>query len=148
MDHKSYTTSMTSGKSANDVYLAIKNIPGWWTENYEGKTGKIGDEFTVTFGDTFIHLQLKEQLVNHKLMWEVTGGHKHFLENPKEWVGTSIQFDIANIDNEKTEITFTHHGLAAPLECYDICTTSWHGYLHGSLKKLIETGEGNADKKE
>lgn len=148
MKNNSFTTSFTTKKTTNDVFMAIKNIQGWWTENFEGKTTKMNDEFKVTFGDTYIQLILIEQLTNYKIVWEVIDGHKHFLKDKKEWVGTSICFEIENVNNEETKITFTHFGLIHPLECFDICTDAWNGYLLGSLKKLIETGLGTPDKKE
>lgn len=148
MQNNSFTTIITTKKTTNDTFMAIKNIPGWWTENVEGKTTKINDEFKVTFGDTYIQLKLIEQLTNYKIVWEVTDGHKHFLKNKKEWVGTKICFEIENVNNEETKISFTHFGLKNALECYDICTDAWNGYLLGSLKKLIETGVGAPDKKE
>ena len=148
MEEQDYATVIKTPKTTNKAFMAIKNIQGWWTENFEGKTQKIGDEFKVVFGDTFIKLKLVEQLTNYKLVWEVVDGYKHFLKDKREWVGTKLHFDIANRDNAETEITFTHEGLVRPLECYGICTDAWNGYLQGSLKQLIDTGKGNADKRE
>jgi hypothetical protein len=148
MKTENYNTVIATAKNANVVYNAINNVHQWWTENFEGSSKKIGDEFVVTFGDTFIKLRVAELLTNYKVVWEVIGGHKHFLKNPKEWLGTKISFDIANENNEKTKLIFNHFGLVSSLECHSICTDAWNGYLHGSLKRLIETGKGTPDQKD
>ena len=147
MGQENYSTALETSKTSNEVYTAINNVPLWWTENFEGSSKKLNDEFTVTFGETYISLKVVELVNNYKVVWEVTDCFKHFLKNKKEWVGTKINFDIANEGNEKTRLNFTHFGLSSPLECYDVCCDAWNGYLQGSLKNLINTGKGTADKK-
>ena len=137
---------METAKTSNEVYFAITNVKEWWTENFEGASKKLNDEFTVTFGETFIKLKVVELVNNYKVVWLVTDCYKHFLENKKEWVNTKICFDIFNEGNEKTKLIFTHFGLVNPLECYEICCDAWNGYLQGSLKSLINTGMGKPDK--
>ncbi len=147
MQKQNYSTTLETTKTSNEVYMAINNVHKWWTENFEGQSMRVNDEFTVTFGETYIKLKVAELVNNYKIVWEVTDCHKHFLKNKKEWVGTKICFDIANDDNKQTKLTFTHFGLSNPLECYDICCDAWNGYLKGSLKNLIATGKGTPDKK-
>lgn len=144
---KDYSTVIEVTNTSNDVYTAINNVPRWWTENFEGDSKKLNGEFTVTFGETFIKLKVVELVVNYTVVWEVIDCYKHFLKNKKEWVGTRIRFDIVNEGNEKAKLTFTHVGLTSPLECYEICCDAWNGYLGGSLKSLIQTGNGTPDKK-
>lgn len=144
---KDYSTVIEVKATSNEVYTAINNVPLWWTENFEGASKKVNDEFTVTFGETFIKLKVIELVNNYKVVWEVVDCFKHFLKNKKEWVGTKICFDIVNENNEKTKLTFTHFGLSSPLECYEVCCDAWNGYLQGSLKSLITTGKGTPDKK-
>lgn len=142
-----YSTVMQMPVTSNDVYTAINNVPLWWTENFEGASKKLNDEFTVTFGESFIKLKVIELVNNYKIVWEVTDSFKHHLKNKSEWVGSKICFDIKNEENKTAKLTFTHLGLISQLECYDICCDSWNGYLQGSLKSLITTGKGTPDKK-
>lgn len=147
MQNENYSTVIETSKTSNEVYTAINNVEQWWTENFEGSSNKLNDEFTVTFGGTFIKLKVIELVNNYKIVWQVTDCYKHFLKNKKEWVGTKIYFDIVNEGNQKTKLTFTHLGLSNPLECYEICCDAWNGYLQGSLKNLITTSKGTPDKK-
>jgi len=147
MPHTNYSSVIKTNKTANEVYNAINNVNLWWTENIEGGSKKLNDEFIVSFGETYIKLKVIELVNNYKVVWLVTDCFKHFLNNKKEWVGTKICFDIANQDNEVTNLVFTHIGLIDPLECYLICCDAWNGYLQGSLKSLINTGMGKPDSK-
>jgi hypothetical protein len=147
MQQENYSSVIETSKTSNEVYSAINNVQQWWTENFEGNSKKLNDEFTVTFGETFIKLKVVELVNNYKVVWQVTDCYKHFLKNKKEWVDTKISFDIVNEDNENTKLTFTHFGLTNPLECYEICCDAWNGYLHGSLKNLINIGNATPDKK-
>ena len=146
MQNENYSTILETAKTSNEVYSAITHVKNWWTENFEGASIKLNDEFTVTFGETFIKLKVVELVNNYKVVWLVTDCYKHFLENKKEWINTKICFDIVNEGNEKTKLIFTHLGLVNPLECYEICCDAWNGYLQGSLKSLINTGIGKPDK--
>lgn len=148
MQEKTYAMEFEVPSPSNVVYTAINNVSGWWTQNITGNSKKIGDVFTVTFGETFIQLKVTELRTNFKVVWEVVDCHKHFLKDKKEWVGTKIHFDIENVDYENTKLKFVHKGLVSALECYEICCDAWGRYLHGSLKKLITTGKGTPDQKE
>ena len=147
MQNENYSTVIEIAQTPNEVYTAINNVAQWWTENFEGSSQKLNDEFRVTFGETFIVLKVIELVNNYKVVWEVTDCYKHFLNNKNEWVGTKICFDIQREASGGTKLTFTHFGLTNPLECYEICCDAWNGYLHGSLKRLIATGKGTRDRR-
>jgi hypothetical protein len=81
-----------------------------------------------------------------KVVWLVLENHFKFTKDQTEWTGTDIIFDIAEKDG-KTQLTFTHKGLNAACECYQICHDAWTHYIQESLKNLILTGKGNATPK-
>ncbi|KOS06952.1 hypothetical protein AM493_13605 [Flavobacterium akiainvivens] len=136
-----YYALIETPKPSGELYTAINNVAGWWTENMEGNTQNVGDAFTVTFGETHMKLKVEALVPNQKVIWRVTDSHKHFVTRHNEWNGTQIVFEITG-----GTITFNHFGLEPQLECYEICEGGWNHYL-ASLKLLIETGTGNADKK-
>jgi hypothetical protein len=39
-------------------------------------------------------------------------------------------------------VAFTHIGLNADVECYEVCHTAWGQYVLGSLRDLILSGTG------
>jgi hypothetical protein len=115
MDNRSFTTAFTVDQSPEEAFAAITNVRGWWSEDINGRTEKVGDIFNYRFRD--IH------------------------RCTTEWKGTDVIFDIAKKD-DKTEIRVTHDGLVPEYECYDICSNGWTTYINGSLQALITTGKG------
>ncbi len=71
----------------------------------------------------------------------VLDSYLSFIKDKDEWNGTKIAFDIA-AKGDKTEVKFTHLGLAPDDECYEACSDAWGSYVKGSLKSLIADGQG------
>jgi len=45
MSNQSYTATISVNQSPKQALKAIRNVRGWWSEEIEGSTTKIGDEF-------------------------------------------------------------------------------------------------------
>jgi hypothetical protein len=135
-------------QSPEEVFNAINNVRGWWSETIEGGTEKLNDEFIYRYKDLHYSKQrLIEVVPNKKVVWLVTDSSLNFIENKKEWNGTRISFEIGENDH-KTQIRFTHHGLVPACECFNACFDGWSTYVNDSLFKLITTGKGEPNKKE
>ncbi len=142
MTTSDFTTTLLVDQTPKEAFDAINNVRGWWSEEIEGGTEKLNDEFTYHFED--IHsckMKLIEVVPNKKVVWFVMDNYFKFTKDKSEWIGTKISFEISEQDN-KTQIRFTHHGLTPEYECYDICTDAWSNYIHNSLGGLISTGKG------
>ncbi|MFY9531534.1 MAG: SRPBCC domain-containing protein [Candidatus Acidiferrales bacterium] len=50
----------------------------------------------------------------------------------RDWVGTTLRFEITPLESGHSQLTFTHTGLA-PLECFGVCSNTWALYLNDSL---------------
>lgn len=68
-------------------------------------------------------------------------------QRPERMEGTEVVFEISEKD-AGAEVHFTHVGLVPRYECYDVCSNAWAGYLGGSLRNLMNTGEGQPNPKE
>jgi hypothetical protein len=148
MSNQSYSASITVDQTPKEVFDAIRNVQGWWSEEIEGSTAKIGDEFKYHYQK--LHtctMKLVELVPEKRVAWLVTDNYFSFTEDKTEWKGTKVIFDIAK-KGEKTEIDFTHEGLVPTYECFNICSDAWGSYIRGSLKSLIATGEGSPNPKE
>jgi len=142
MTASDFTTTLLVDQTPTEVFNAINNPRGWWSEEIEGRTEKPDDEFTYHFED--IHscrMKLIEVIPDKKVVWFVEENYFKFTSDKSEWTGTKISFEISKQGNQ-TQLRFTHHGLTPAYECYDICQDAWGNYIHNSLCSLISTGKG------
>ncbi|MFK4834900.1 SRPBCC domain-containing protein [Microbacterium sp. ZW T2_14] len=136
-----FTTTITVGASAQAAFDAINDVSSWWGR-ITGSTTAVGDEFVyVVPGLHYSGFRVIELEPGRRVEWLVTGSYLDFVDDKQEWNGSTVRFDIAEVDG-RTQVTFTHDGLTADEECYDICTNAWGMFVNGSLKALIDTGAG------
>lgn len=148
MGNEHFNIIFVVDQPANEVFNAVCNISKWWTENVNGKSLSLNDEFTVQFEDMhFSRQRLIEVIPNKKIVWLVTDSKLSWLENKQEWTDTKIVFEIYNHDN-RTQLRFTHIGLIPKVECYGDCSSAWTQYIRSSLFKLITTGKGHPERRE
>src|ERR1700759_1980034 len=139
-----FTATFLVDQTPEEAYNAINDVRGWWTENLDGDSQKLNDEFTVRFGD--VHMsshKLIELIPGKKIVWLTTASKLTFVDEQEEWTGTTISFDISK-QGDQTQVTFTHHGLTQAVQCYNGCSRGWTYYFCDSLYKFITTGKGLA----
>jgi len=137
-----FTTVIWVDETPEEVFAAINNVRGWWSNEIEGPTDKAGAEFDYHFQDVHrCRIRVTELIPGQKVVWLVLDNEFNFIEDKSEWKGTSIIFDISK-KSVHTEIRFTHKGLIPDYECYDICYKAWSYYINESLYQLITTGVG------
>lgn len=143
-----FTTTLLVDQTPNEVFNAITNVRGWWSEEIEGSTNTLNSEFTYHYKDVHIsRMKLIEVIPDKKVVWLVMDNYFNFTKDKSEWTGNKIIFEIAEKDN-KTQIQFTQQGLVPAYECYNICSDAWSNYINNSLHSLITTGKGQPNHKE
>jgi len=147
MEKQNYTASLKVDAPPQEVFKSINNVTDWWTENLEGSSQKLNDEFTVQFGNIHYSSQkLVEFIPNKKVVWLVTDSHLSWIKDKQEWTNTKICFEIIS-KGTYTQLIFTHIGLVPEIECYNDCRKGWDQYIKNSLFKLLTSGKGQPDKK-
>jgi len=146
MKKQDYTATFSVKANAKDVFKTINNVKKWWSEDLKGHSEKLNDVFTVSFGETWITLQIVEFIQNEKTIWLVTDCHKHWLKDKKEWKGTKIIWELSK-EKKETTIHFSHLGLLPGMECYKGCERAWDSYLKESMVQLINKGIGSPELK-
>ena len=148
MNNHDFTTTLLVDHSSNEVFSAINNVRGWWSEEIEGSTDKLNDEFTYHFKDVHsAKMKIIEFIPDKKVVWQVMDNYFNFTSDKSEWKGTKIIFEISSEQN-KTRLRFTHQGLVPSYECFDVCKDAWTDYLQNSLRNLIVKGKGQPNPKE
>lgn len=121
-----------------------KEINKWWGKT-DNSTSKIGDEFSIFFGETEWRFRVKEYLPFEKITWHcIRANHAHgkMADIKEEWLNSEVNWNF--IDNHgKTKISFVHIGLVPELNCFDVCKSGWDYFISTSLKNYLDTGEGN-----
>ena len=148
MNTQDFTYTFMVDESPEEVFNAVTDVRGWWSEKLEGNSANVNDEFTYRYKDLhWSQHKLTEVIPNKKVVWLVMDSRLNFIKDKKEWNGTTIIFEISR-KKDKTELRFTHVGLLPDLECFDACSGGWTYYM-SSLQKLITTGAGepNPEKK-
>ena len=137
-----YTTTFTVDQTPKEVCNAINNPRGWWSEEIEGTTNKVGSVFKYHYEDVHrCRIKVTELIPGKKVAWLVLDNYFNFTKDKSEWKGTRLVFDISKREN-KTEVCFPHVGLVPNYECYNVCSDAWGSYIKGSFRNLIMTGEG------
>ncbi|GAB2827401.1 SRPBCC domain-containing protein [Actinoallomurus bryophytorum] len=147
MIDQSFTSSFSVEKTPNEAFDAITNVRGWWSEEIDGGTAELGDEFTYRYEDEHrCTMRLTEVVPGRKVSWLVLENYFDQTEDTTEWAGTTVAFEISEKDG-RTEVRFTHQGLVPEYACFDACSSAWGFFVNGSLRSLITTGEGQPNRR-
>lgn len=148
MTNQDLTITYTVGQGPQQVFEAIINVRGWWSEDVEGKTDEHGAVFFYSFKD--VHrgtFKITELVPGKKVVWHVLQNYLNFVKDPTEWTGTDIVFEVMP-EGDKTTLRFTHVGLNPAEECYGVCHDAWGFYIKKSLHDLITMGNGEPNRKD
>jgi uncharacterized protein YndB with AHSA1/START domain len=152
MNEDSYTTTVTIDRPPLEVFHAINDVRGWWSEEVEGDTDQIGAEYSYRGhddADTVEHrsrIRVEELVPGERVVWRVLDNYMSFIDDQSEWKGTEIRFELTPSDLRTgqggTELRFTHVGLVPSYECFDVCKDAWGLYIRESLPAFVTTGRG------
>lgn len=143
MTTSDFSTTLLLDKTPAEVFNAITNVRGWWSNEIQGNAAELNDEFIFQVKDVHYSRQkLVEVVRDKKIVWLVTESEITFVKNKSEWTGTKVIFEISKKDN-KTQLVFTHEGLIPEVDCYSACSPAWTEYVQHSLFRLITTGKGD-----
>ena len=148
MSNQNFTTTFSVNQTPEEAFAAIINVRGWWSGEIEGRTDKLGEEFTYHYEDIHYSKQkITELIPGKKIVWLVVDSSLNFVKNKTEWNGSKMTFEITK-NGDKTEVRFTHVGLIPGFECYNDCSNAWGFYINSSLRSLITAGIGQPNEKE
>ncbi len=148
MNASDFTTTILVNQTPEEVFSAVNNVRGWWSEDIEGGTEKLNSEFLYHYKDVHIcKMKIVESIHGKKVVWLVLENYFNFIKDQSEWKSTKISFEISKKDN-KTQLVFTHIGLVPQYECYNVCRDAWSSFITNSLYSLITAGKGQPNPKD
>jgi hypothetical protein len=148
MAGQDYTITILVNKSPEEVFRAINNVRGWWSGEVTGRTDRLGAVWEYRYKDMHRSKQkITKRILGKKVVWHVMDSHLSFIKDKEEWNGTDIVFDITK-KGDKTELRFTHVGLAPKIECYNACSDAWRFYIKNNLRNLIMNDKGQPNPRE
>jgi hypothetical protein len=143
MSTQDYTMTIHASTSAKKAVEAIDHVDAWWTASFRGAAQRVGDTFTVHFGDTFVAFEVVEH-TDERIVWRVTDSLLPWLRDKTEWTGTDVVWQVT-LEGRETSVKMTHMGLVPTVECYANCERGWDFYVGKSLQKLLVEGDGLPD---
>jgi hypothetical protein len=139
MPQPDFTLEFSSEKTPIEVFDTINDVPSWWTGDIDGSSALVGDVFTYRHEDVHRSTQrVLESVPGRRVAWAVDEASINFTEDPAEWVGTRITFDLSPVAAGGTLVHFTHIGLTPEVECFDACSSAWTYYVGESLRAAIQ----------
>lgn len=128
-----YHTAIVANVTPQEAFDKICRVSEWWATNFEGKSQKLNDIFTVRFGNGDMYkLEIVEIAPNKKVVWQVIDSNQTWHPDNTEWTGTKIVWEISS-QKDAIQIDMTHLGLVPKFECYDMCRQGWDFLMHQSL---------------
>lgn len=133
----SYTVRITVPATPEEAYRAVLDTRSWWDGEITGPTDVLGEAFTYRYEDVHRSTHLVTELVTaERVVWHTTDADLPFADDPREWIGTDVVFEFAQVDGG-TELTFTHVGLTPNLDCYADCSRAWGHFVTAALRHRI-----------
>ena len=91
MSATGFTTTFGVEQTPEKVFDAVINVRGWWSEEVEGRTDKVNEEFVYHYRDVHMSkMRIVEFIPYKKVVWLVLDNYFNFTNDETEWKGTKI----------------------------------------------------------
>ena len=82
MKKDDFKISITVEAGAQRVFEAINNVRGWWSQNIEGPTAALHDEFIYHYQDVHrCRIQIETMETDRKVVWRVLENYFKFTQD-------------------------------------------------------------------
>lgn len=121
-----------------DALATVDGVANWWTRATSGTSaegGRLTSRFHTPDGrevGAFVY-EVRELDAPHTVRW-------HIVEGPDEWIGTDIEFRLAQ-EGAHCIVLFAHRGWREAVPFMAHCSMKWATFLL-SLRAFVETGTG------
>ena len=82
---ENFTIAFTVDQTPEEVFDAVNNVQGWWSEEIEGSTDKLGAEFKFHYKDLHRSThKITEFVPGKKVVWHVPENRINFVREKSE----------------------------------------------------------------
>src|SRR5260370_12924688 len=93
MTNQNFTTAFSVDQPTEEVFKAINNVSGWWSEEIEGATDKLGAEFTYHHEDVHrCRMKITEFIPGQRVVWLVFDNYFNFPDTRIDCQGNKTIF--------------------------------------------------------
>jgi len=101
-DQHSYRTTFVVDATPDDTFAAVNDVRGWWSEDLEGSTDRVGAEydFRGNHEGANVHrarIRVTDLVPGQPVAWQVLDNEFTFTDDQSEWTGTTIVFDLSAV---------------------------------------------------
>lgn len=142
MTDNSFNITVEFDRSPHEVFKSLKEVPKWWSKDFEGQSANLNDEFVICHGDPhYSKKRLIEVIPDKKIVWLVLDSKLNWLKKDQhEWTNTKMIFELTP-RGDKTILHYTHEGLVPEKECYEQCAKGWTMVIKERLFNYITYGK-------
>ena len=135
-----------SPRKLYEQFATADGIRHWWT-HYCEMDARVGGQAAFRFpkAEFYAVVQIARLGPDRCVEWKCLDSkdsEQSGFSDLRDWIGTTLRFEVAAVDSNHSQLTFTHVGLG-PLECFGVCSNAWSFYLYDSLRDYLERGEGS-----
>ena len=89
--NENFTATFSVDQTPGEVFRAINNVRGWWSEDIEGDTGKAGGEFTYRYQDAHrCRVKVTELVPGARVAWRVLDNYFDFTRDKAQISGNRL----------------------------------------------------------
>lgn len=143
-----YYRTISVSARPQEVYRALTTgYESWWTTTGGKGFRAVGDRVKFTFPPLVSYWTFEAEVLDAGKRVELlcVDAYHELSDKPQapkdEWLGSRMIFRIEASAN-KTDVHFTHQGLMANLNCYEVCEQGWDHFFVDSLAVYLNTGVG------
>jgi hypothetical protein len=142
MNKHDYHSTIVAKITPKEALDKISRVSEWWAKDFDGRSQKLNDVFTVRFGNGDMYkVKVSEIIPDKKIIWDVIDSYQGWHKNHAEWVGTQIVWEVFP-QKDNIEVMMTHVGLVPEFECFDKCSQGWDYLLQKSIFRFLSENIG------
>ena len=138
-----YSATIETVADVANAATAIRyDMRKWWSLRVE----QTDAQATIRFYNSHVTFAFDAGATYNRFSWTCIDANMIIedVADPSEWQGTKLLWEIEPTATG-SNVTLTHQGLNANLECHGVCVAGWGRYFENSLKNHLNGATANPE---